>query len=54
MGAFERPLDLGHRLFGGGLADFGARARAEALSDLRAELDAGVGFRMVERLRRPS
>ena len=39
------------RLFGGGAADFGPRAGAEALGDLEPELDAAVGGRSVERLR---
>ena len=38
-------------LFGGGAADLGPRAGAEALGDLEAELDAAVGRRGVERLR---
>ena len=48
--AFERALDLVERLFGGGAADLGPRAGAEALGDLEAELDAAVGGRGVERL----
>ena len=43
MGAVERALDLVERLFGGGPADLGPRAGAEALGDLEAELDAGIG-----------
>ncbi len=39
------------RLFGGGLADLGPRAGAEALGDLEAELDLAVGEAVVERLR---
>ena len=38
--AVERALDFLERLFGGGAADLGPRARAEALRDLEAELDA--------------
>ena len=43
MRAFERGFDLVDRLFGGGAADLGPRAGAEALGDLEAELDAAVG-----------
>ena len=39
-------LDLVERLFGGGAADLGPRAGAEALGDLEAELDAAVGDAM--------
>ena len=38
------------RLFGGGAADLGPRACAEALRDLEAELDAAIRQRSVERL----
>ena len=51
MGAFERRLDLGQRLFGGRLADLRPRAGAEALGDPEAELDLAVGEAVVERLR---
>ena len=44
--AFERALDLGDRLLGGGAADFGPRAGAEALGDVRPELDAVFGHRV--------
>ena len=51
MGAVERLLDLGQRLFGGGLADLRPRAGAEALGDAEAELDLAVRQAVVERLR---
>ena len=43
--------DLLQRLFGGGAADLGPRAGAEALGDGDAELDAAVGERLRQRLR---
>ena len=51
MGAVERLLDLGQRLFGGGLADLRPGAGAEPLGDPEAELDLAVGEAVVERLR---
>ncbi len=51
MRALERLLDLIDRLFGRGASDFGTRACAEALRDLRAQLDAMPGRRLLERLR---
>ena len=41
--AGEMVADLVDRLFGGGAADFGLRAGAEALGDLQAHLDDALG-----------
>ena len=49
--AGEVIADLLQRLLGGGLADFGLRAGAEALGDLQAHLDDAFGARRGQRLR---
>ena len=51
VGAVEQLQDLGQRFLGGLAADLGPRARAQALGDGDAELDAPVGERLAERLR---
>ena len=49
--AAARALKLGKRFFGGRAADFGPRARAQPLGDFRAELNAMIRRRAVQRLR---
>ncbi len=51
VGAVERLHDLLDRLFGGGAADIGPRAGAEAARRADAELDAALGERLRHRLR---
>ena len=49
--ALEHALDVGERFLGGGAAQLGARAGAEALGGAAAELDDAVGRRIAQRLR---
>ncbi len=51
VGAAQLLDDLFHGLFGGGAADVGTGAGAQALGDLVAELDAAIGARLRHRLR---
>ena len=49
--AIERALDQGDGFLGGGAANLGAGARAKALRDIGAQLDAMLGDGDIERLR---
>jgi hypothetical protein len=50
VAAFERLLDFLHGLFRRGAPHFRARTGAEAAGDVRPELDAVLGHRVVQRL----
>ncbi len=50
MHAFESAFEILERFLGGSTADFGTRASAKALRDVRPELDAIFDDRIVQRL----